>query len=131
MNNKDFKPIGYNSVSPYLMIKDVNKFSEMLKYVFDATEKRKYLHKDGTLMHAEIQIDDSIIMYAEANKEYPEYPLWLHVYVRDVKETFRKAIEFGCINVQEPVQKEGDPDCRGTFKDFEGNNWAIGTQQNS
>src|SRR3954451_15478884 len=107
-----YKPEGYNSVSPYLMIKDVKRFADTLKYVFDATEKRKYLHTDGKIMHAEIQIADSIIMYAEANTNYPSYPIWFHVYVPDVRETFRKAIEFGCEKVDEPTQKEGEPDCR-------------------
>jgi PhnB protein len=29
------------------------------------------------------------------------------------------------------VNKDGDPDTRGSFKDFAGNIWAVGTQKSS
>lgn len=123
-----FKPQGYNSVSPYLMVSDGNRFIDMMSQVFGATVKRKYLRDNGRIMHAEIQLDDSIIMFSEATEEYPVYSLWLHIYVPDVHETFAKAIQFGCESIGEPVQKEGDPDCRGSFKDIDGINWSVSTQ---
>lgn len=121
--------MGYNSASPYLMIDDPKRFIDMLREIFDAQEMRKYLHKDGSLMHAEIQIDDSVIMLAQANEKYPSYTVWMHIYVQDADATFEKAIQYGCEIVERPTQKDGDPDRRGTFKDFAGNFWAIGTQQ--
>lgn len=124
----NYKPGGYNSVSPYLMVKDGNKFAEMLKHIFGATEKRKYLREDGTIMHAEILIDDTVIMFSEATEAYPSVPMWLHVYVPNVHETFKKAMEFGCEKLDEPVQKNGDEDCRGNFKDADGINWSVSTQ---
>ncbi|MCB0497060.1 MAG: VOC family protein [Cyclobacteriaceae bacterium] len=127
--NKKFKPNGYNSVSPYLMVDNPKKFIDMLVQIFDAIEKRKYVRNDGSILHAELQVDDSIIMLAEANNTYPSYQLWLHIYVQDVDAVFDKAVQYGCDIVERPIQKEGDPDRRGTFKDFEGNFWAIGTQQ--
>jgi PhnB protein len=124
-----FKPSGYNSVSPYLMVSDGKRFIDMMSYIFGAKETRKYYHENGKIMHAEIQLDDSIIMFSEATENYPVYSLWLHVYVPDVFSSFRKAIEYGCEPLQEPTQKEGDPDCRGSFKDADGNNWSVSTQQ--
>ncbi|MEO8232306.1 MAG: hypothetical protein ABI638_08480 [Ignavibacteriota bacterium] len=79
-------------------------------------------------MHAEIQVDDSIIMIADSTEKYLAYQLWIHVYVPDAQSTFNKAVDYGCEPIEKPVQKEGDPDCRGAFKDFAGNYWAIGTQ---
>jgi len=67
-------------------------------------------------------------MLADSSKAYPANQLLIHVYVPDVKETFRKAIALGCESLEEPVNKTGDPDIRGSFKDFQGNTWAIGTQ---
>ena len=46
----------------------------------------------------------------------------------NVEETFQKAIEFGCIPLDTPREREGDPDRRGTFKDFSGNIWSVATQ---
>lgn len=124
-----YKPEGYNSVSPYLMVGDGKRFIDMMSQVFGAKPTRKYLREDGGIMHAEVQLDDSIIMFSEATNEYPVYSLWMHVYVPDAISTYKKAIAYGCRAVQEPVQKDGDPDCRGSFTDPDGINWSVSTQQ--
>jgi uncharacterized glyoxalase superfamily protein PhnB len=53
----------------------------------------------------------------------------LHVYVEDVDATYRKALAAGGVPVQEPTQREGDPDRRGGVKDPAGNTWWFATQQ--
>lgn len=125
----EFKPQGYNSLSPYLMVTDGNRFLEMATHIFGATLKRKYLQENGRIMHAEIQIDDSILMFSEATDQYPAYSLWLHVYVPNAHEVYTRAIEYGCESLGEPEQKPGDPDYRGSFRDMEGINWSVSTQQ--
>ena len=126
--SKQFKPAGYNSVSPYVMVEDAQRFIDMLVHIFDAREKRRYNRPDGKIMHAEVQIDDSIVMIADPTDQYPVYQLWFHVYVPDVDETFKKAVEYGCEAVAEPADQKDDPDRRGIFRDFAGNYWGIGTQ---
>jgi uncharacterized glyoxalase superfamily protein PhnB len=125
---KQYKPTGYNSVSPYFVINGAQTMVDLLKDLFDATVKRRYNMPDGTIMHIEIQLDDSIIMMGDASEEFPANNHLLHVYVEDVDEIYNKAIELGCEPLEPPRQKEGDPDRRGTFKDFAGNIWSIGTQ---
>jgi uncharacterized glyoxalase superfamily protein PhnB len=39
---------------------------------------------DGRVMHAEVRIDDSVVMLAEGGDAWPAFPAGLHVYVRDV-----------------------------------------------
>ena len=126
--DKQFKPTGYNSVSPYFIVDGAQKLIDMLARIFNAKEVRRYDTPNGTIMHAEVQIDDSIVMIADSSEQYPANKLLLHVYVRDVGDVFNQAISTGCEPVELPVQKEGDPDRRGSFKDFAGNVWAIGTQ---
>lgn len=123
-----FKPTGYNSVSPYFIVNDARKFISVLEKIFNAKELRRYDNNDGTIMHAEFQIDDSVIMVADANEKFPPVPLVLHVYVADVDKTFEAAKNAGCIIVEPPKTRENDPDKRATFKDFAGNMWSIGTQ---
>jgi PhnB protein len=125
---KEFKPEGYNSLSPYFIVNDCPKMVDLLKGIFNAKELRKYENADGTIMHMELQIDDSVIMLGEASESYPANQFLIHVYVPDVLATFKKAIDLGCETVEEPVNKPGDPDMRGSFKDYQGNMWAIGTQ---
>ncbi|HYE53229.1 MAG TPA: VOC family protein [Chitinophagaceae bacterium] len=122
-----FKPAGYNSVSPYFIVDGAQKLIDMLIAVFDAKETRRFDRPDGTIMHAEVKLDDSIIMLADASAEFPAIRQIIHVYVPNVDEIYTKAINYGCQSVEAPVQKD-DPDRRGTFTDFAGNMWSVGTQ---
>jgi uncharacterized glyoxalase superfamily protein PhnB len=125
----DFKPTGYNSVSPYFIVNDAQKFINLMKDIFDAKELRRFDRLDGTIMHAEIQIDDSVIMLSNASETFPAITLVMHVYVANVDHTFDKAIKAGCEMIEQPKERDGDPDRRATFKDFAGNMWSVGTQQ--
>jgi PhnB protein len=124
----NFKPEGYNAVSPYFIIDGAQKFIDLLKQIFNATELRRYDMPDGKVMHAEMQVYDSVIMLGSASERYPAVSTVVHVYVPNVDEVFEKAIKAGCVSVEVPQQK-GDPDKRGTFKDFAGNMWSVATQQ--
>lgn len=127
MSNQ-FKPFGYNSVSPYFVVDGAQKLIDLLKEVFNAEQLRRYDLADGKIMHAEIRIDDSVIMIGESSEEHPPNNLLLHIYVPDVKTTFNNAVKAGFEAIQEPINKSGDSDMRGMLKDFQGNIWAIGTQ---
>ena len=127
--NKQFKPTGYNSVSPYFVVDGAQKFVGFLKQVFNAKERRRYDMPDGTIMHIEIEIDDSIIMIGDASEQVPANTHLMHVYVPDVDKIFNLAIELGCGIIEQPKEQEGDPDRRGTFKDFAGNIWSVATQK--
>lgn len=128
---KQFKPKGYNSVSPYFIINEAQKFIDLVKAIFDAKELRRYERPDGTIMHAELQIDDSVIMLGSASEEYPAIKFCMHVYVPDSKAIYEKALSLGCEGLESPASKEGDPDIRGTFRDYAGNMWSVGTQLNA
>lgn len=127
---KTYKPDNYNAVSPYFIVNGAQQFIDFLKTLFDAKELRRYNNADGTIMHAEVRIDDSVIMLGDASEKYPATNFWMHVYVPDAKAYYEKALALGCEGIEPPVNKEGDPDTRGTFKDFAGNYWAVGTQTN-
>ena len=127
--NKAFKPPGYNSVSPYFIVNGAQHFINLLREIFNAEELRRYDRPDGTIMHAEIRIDDSVIMVGDSSAEFPAITLVLHVYVANVDEVFDRAIQAGCEIIEKPKESEGDPDRRATFKDFAGNMWSVGTQQ--
>jgi uncharacterized glyoxalase superfamily protein PhnB len=126
--SKEFKPSGYNSVSPYFIVKGAEKWIALLIKVFSALELRRFSNDDKSIMHVEVQIDDSVIMLSEATDKYPANEFLIHVYVPDVHATFKKAIDAGCEAVQQPERKGGDSDTRGMFKDFAGNMWAVASQ---
>lgn len=127
--NNTFKPAGYNSLSPYLIVNGAENMVRMLEHVFQASMKRKFERPGGKLTHAELLIDDSVIMLSEASDSFPANQFLLHVYVPDAIAIYQRAIDYGCTGIQAPVRKEDDPDVRGMFRDFAGNIWAVSTQQ--
>jgi PhnB protein len=122
------KPQGYTSLSPYLVVHGAQKVIDFLKQTLGATELRRYDMPDGSIMHAEIRVDDTVVMIADGAGEWPPFPSWLHVYVPDVDATYARALKAGGVSVQAPERKEGDPDRRGGVKDPGGNTWWIATQ---
>ena len=123
-----WKPEGYSSGAPYLMVAGAADVIKFLRSAFDATGLRRFDGPDGTVMHAEVRLDDTVVMLAEASAGWAAFPAWLHVYVQDVDATYRRAVGAGGIPVQEPMQKARDPDRRGGVKDPSGNTWWISTQ---
>jgi len=126
--SESYKPNDYNTVSPYLIVDGANATIDFLKRVFDAVELRRFPNDEGRLMHAEVQIDDTVVMLADAAPpEWPAVQSSVHVYVRDVDSTYQRALEAGAVSVQEPVRKE-DEDKRGGVKDPGGTTWWIATK---
>ncbi len=122
-----FKPEGYNSVSPYLIVDGAAGAIEFLRKVFDAVEIRRFPDPTGKIMHAEVRIDDTVLMIADGVEGWRPVPTHVHVYVRDVDATYKRALAAGATSVQEPVKKQ-DADKRGGIKDAGGTTWWIGTK---
>ncbi len=123
-----FRPEGYPAVSPYLIAAGAQQVIDFVKQVFGATELRRYDMPDGSIMHAEVRIEDSVVMIGDAGGNWPAVPAHLHVYVSDVDATYRRALEAGGVSVQPPERKGDDPDRRGGVKDAACKTWSISTQ---
>jgi uncharacterized glyoxalase superfamily protein PhnB len=127
INGTPFKPPGSNTVSPYLIVDGAARTIEFLVKAFDAVELRRFPGPNGRLMHAEVRIDDTVVMLADGAEAWPPVPSHVHVYVDDVDETWRRARAAGAVSVQDPVKK-ADPDKRGGVKDAGGTTWWIATK---
>jgi PhnB protein len=121
------KPTGYTTVSPYLIVNGASRTIDFLVRAFDAVELRRFADPTGKLMHAEVRIDDTVVMIADSVEGWPAMPSHVHVYVSDVDATYRRALAAGATSVQEPVKKE-DADKRGGVKDSGGTTWWIATK---
>lgn len=119
-------PEGYHSVIPYLIVQGAAALIDFLRQAFDATEKERHAWPDGSIMHAEVKIGDSVIMLGEARGEWKPMPASIYLYVNDADATFRKAIKAGAVSVMEPAdQFYGDR--HGGVKDPCGNLWWVAT----
>jgi PhnB protein len=124
-----WKPDGYSTVSPYLISRGAQRVVDFLEAAFDGTELRRYDMPDGTIMHAEVRIGDTVVMIGDAGGDWPAVPSHVHVYVEDVDASFERALTAGGVAVQEPKQRGGDSARRGGVRDPAGNTWWIATQQ--
>jgi uncharacterized glyoxalase superfamily protein PhnB len=120
------KPHGYTTVAPYLIVDGAGATIDFLARVFGAVELRRFPDDAGKLVHAEVRIDDTVVMLADGAEGWPPVPSHVHVYVADVDDSYRRALEAGATSVQEPVQKD-DPDKRGGVRDPGGTTWWIAT----
>ncbi|WP_394002657.1 VOC family protein [Luteimonas sp. WGS1318] len=122
-----FKPDTYPSVAPYLVVDGAQATLDFLVAVFDAAPLRVYPGDHGRLAHAEVRIDDTVVMLGDAMPGWPAVPAHVHVYVPDVDATYARAINAGATPVKAPVQGD-DGDRRGGFTDAGGTTWWVGTQ---
>ncbi|MFN6979586.1 MAG: VOC family protein [Gemmobacter sp.] len=126
--NHSFKPDGYTSVSPYLIVDGAEATIAFLASAFGAVELRRFADDAGKLVHAEIRIDDTVLMLADPSPpDWPAMRSYVHLYVPDVDKAYHKALAAGAVSVQQPVQK-GDADKRGGVRDAGGTTWWIATQ---
>lgn len=120
-----YKPDGYNSASPYLMVQDAEATLAFLETAFGATRLRVIARENGEgIMHAEALVDDTVIMMGEM----PDGPeAHVHVYVQEPEMAFRRALASGGTEVQALTDK-GDGDLRGGVRDANGTTWWIARQ---
>lgn len=122
------KPDGHTSVSPYLVVSGADATIAFLATVFNATELLRVPGPSGSIMHAEVRIDDTVVMLADAAPpDWEAVPSHVHVYVPDVDATYLRALEAGAESVQAPVKKQ-DADKRGGVRDQGGTTWWIATR---
>lgn len=126
-------PEGFRTLTPHLTVKNAAGYIEFLKRAFGAVEMNRAPAPGGKLMHAQVRIGDSILMF---NDEFPEFggpliaegrwPLTLHLYVPDADAVFAQAVAAGC-QATMPMTDQFWGDRYGHVKDPSGFTWAIAT----
>ena len=126
---KKVKPIpkGYHSVTASLTQADAGQTINFCKKAFGAKERMRMAGPGGKIMHAEIEIGDSVVMLTDAIRE-PAQPAGLFLYVTDVDKIFAKAVKAGGTVVM-PPQDMFWGDRFGTIEDPSGNRWGIATHR--
>jgi PhnB protein len=127
-------PPGYHALTPYLIVKNAADAIAFYAKAFGAKEKVRIAMPDGSVMHAEIKIGDSMLMLSEENPGWgAKSPLTLGgnathlmIYGKDVDAAFARAVAAGC-TVTMPVTAMfwGDRYCKVT--DPFGHQWSLGT----
>lgn len=114
---------GHQVVMPYLIIPNAEKFYGFVKKVFDGEETGRFLNPDGELMHGEVSIGGSTIMFGNSSDQWSSQPAGLYINVENADKTYQKALENGATIVMEVADK--DYGRTGGVKDPFGNVWWI------
>ena len=134
MANVKYIPGGYHNVTPSLSFKGAEEAIVWYKNVFGAEERSRISGHDKKIMHAEMTIGDSMIFLAEENPEYNNKSpkslngnsVHLHLYVEDVDDTIKKAVQNGATLAMAPMDMfYGDR--VGNIEDPFGYSWTIAT----
>lgn len=136
MSKVSYIPQGYNSVTPYLVVKGAARAIEYYKKVFGATETVRMDAPDGKVGHAELKIGNSHIMLADENPSMGQgyssaatigaSPISLYIYIPDVDSVVERAIAEGA-KLLRPVADQFYGDRSGFIQDPFGHLWGIAT----
>ena len=116
-------PANYHTVMPYLIVEKASEFLSFAEKVFDAKETYKVMSDANTIMHAEILIGDSTIMFADATERYKPQPAGLFIYVDNADRRFEKAVEAGAKVINEVADQPYGRS--GGITDPFGNAWWV------
>jgi PhnB protein len=128
-----YKPQGYHSVTPYLIVDGADAALAFYREAFDAEEifRLPMGHKVG---HAEFRIGDCFIMISDewpdmgqtGPKSHAGTPVSLIVYVPDVDAAVEQAANAGASVEREPEDQPWG-DRMGTVLDPFGHRWMLAT----
>ena len=117
-------PEGLQTVTAYLIIKNAAGFIEFTKEVFNAELVNKHMREgESLIMHGEIKIGNSTIMFADSTEEYAPVNASFFIYVEDTDETYQKALNKGATSVTKIANQSYGRS--GGVKDAFGNTWWI------
>jgi PhnB protein len=122
------------TVTPYLCCKDAARALAFYAKAFGARELVRFTGKDGSIGHAEIEVEGGRIMISD---EWPEGGVFspakyggtgvaIRLVVKDVDDLTARAAEAGATVERPPVDEPyGDRSC--WLRDPFGHRWALAT----
>lgn len=119
-------PDEYHTVQPYLIVDGAAKLIDFVTQAFGAEERMRMPGPDGKIMHAEVQIGDSVIMLADANADFGAMPTTVLLYMEDVDAVYKKALAAGATSERGPEDMFYGDRSAGV-RDAFGNRWWIHT----
>ncbi|MGH9557497.1 MAG: VOC family protein [Terriglobales bacterium] len=118
----------FHTLTPYLVVKGASQLLDFFRQAFGAVEMGRVPLPDGTLMHAEFAIGDSMVEMGDAGGKWAPMAAALHLYVQDADAVYERAIAAGATSLYAPMdQPYGDRE--GGITDPCGNSWYIATHQ--
>ncbi|MBA3401240.1 MAG: VOC family protein [Actinobacteria bacterium] len=118
------------TITPYLLYKDVEAALEFLGKAFGFKEVLRYTGEEGYVNHAEMQVGDAKIYMGDPGEQYRnpkdlgQETVGIYVLVDDVDGHFERAKAAGAEIKEEPTDQEYG-ERRYTARDPEGQSWFF------
>ncbi len=118
-------PEGFHTLTPYLAVTGAARLIDFVKEAFGAEEKFR-VNRPGaeTIMHAQLQIGDSVLELADATDEFTARHVGNILHVNDVDDTYARALKAGATVLHPPVEQSYG-DYEASVTDPSGNQWYI------
>ena len=125
-------PKGHHTVTPSLFVAGAAKAIDFYRRALGAEEVMRFPAPDGTIMHAELRIGDSIIMLADempdqggrGPKSIGGTPVSFFVYGENVDAAWKRAVDAGAKPVV-PLADQFWGDRTGCLEDPFGHQWWL------
>lgn len=114
-------PKEYNRLMPYLIIPDAQGFIHFMHEVFDAKLQMSVPRSEGVIMHGELRIGDSVIMFADSTEQFAARPAGIFIFMEQIDALYEKALALGCTSTLPPCDQPYGHTCG--FRDPFGNDW--------
>ena len=95
----------YRTLTPYLVVPDADAEMHFLTTAFGATEVSCQRNGDGTVMHAELKVGDSLVMLGQSSGQWKALSAALYLWVPDVDAVYARALESGATSQSAPEDK--------------------------
>jgi len=127
-------PEGYSTLMPYLAVDDASAAIDFYQRAFGAKERGRMAGPDGSIMHAELEIGDSVLMLSDpfpqastkSPKELGGTSVNIMTYVEDTDAAYKQAIDSGATSLMEPDDMFWG-DRFSSVQDPFGHSWTIAT----
>jgi uncharacterized glyoxalase superfamily protein PhnB len=122
------KPIreGFHTITPYLVVQNASRLIDFLSAAFAGELISRMSRPDGSVMHAEMRIGNSMLMMGESTGDFSPTHTSIYLYVPDCDATYRAALAAGGISISEPRDMPSG-ERYGGIKDPCGNMWWVAT----
>ncbi len=116
---------GFRAITPYLLIADATRLIDFVTAAFNGELLGRETRPDGTTMHAEMRVGDSMLMLGEAS-DRPPMPSSIYLYVQDCDAVYQRALAAGGVSIFEMMNLPSG-ERYGGVQDPSGNIWWIAT----
>lgn len=119
-------PPGERTINPFAIVDGAAELITFVEEVFDGKERAEARTPmpSGSLIHAEVQIGDSVLLLADRQPGWPTMPALLQVYVNDAQEVLDRAVARKAVVITEVTPFYGGEDL-ARLRDPWGNIWWL------